>query len=89
MPGGICKNSALEDTALNASFSDTLLETMKLLLKGASLRGQSIDQQEIGDRDDNSEIQKLMDNINDIRVGGKVIMGGFFPLLIAQRSTHP
>ena len=84
---GICNNLHAENASLNTNFSRTLLETMKLLLQGSLIRRQSQNvENDIDQGYEVSDVQKLISGIDEVYDSGKLLVGGLFPLLIAQRS---
>ena len=94
LPGGIARVPRLEETSLNEHFSDIVLESMKLLLKGSLIR----EMHQLGLAQVHSEeyntsesrlktLQSLMGFIDEIRKSGMIMMGGVFPQIIAQK--HP
>lgn len=93
LPGGISREGRSDDTTLNNQFSETVLETVKLLLKSAWLRQESLETDEEsggknGTREDQmAKFQGLMDFVDQARGSDNIKMGGFFPQLIARKST--
>ena len=94
LPGGISRDPTSEGTALDQRFSDTVLESMKLVLESIITRkmpqtlGASEDRG-IGTKHDAlTSIQKLIDFVDSTRESGKLMMGGHFPQVIAQKSQE-
>ena len=86
-PAGVCDNLQAENASLKSSFSKTVLETMKLLLQGSMIRKQSSHGESHTETNSEiSDIQRLMGYIDELYGSGKVLVGGFFPLLIAQKG---
>ena len=95
LPGGFSRDSRSEESDLNQRFSDIVLESVKLLLHASLLRKQS---QAIGEpssedsgtgQSELTEIERLMNFIDEARKSNGVKMGGVFPQLIAQKSVSP
>ena len=86
IPGGASKALSSIETALITSFSVTILETMHLLLKGALIRKQSEGLTGYVHQNKMAELQRLMGHVDTIRGSEQAIIGGLFPLLIAQKS---
>ena len=93
LPGGVSRESLSQDASLNERFSETVLESMKLLLNASLIRKKSQAPQDPrageggADYREQIEIQRLMDIIDEARRSDKIKMGGVFPQLIAQKST--
>lgn len=94
LPGGISRDPRSESTALDQRFSDTVLESMKLVLESIIARkvpqtlGVS-ENQAVGTKHDVlMTIQKLINFVDKTRESGKLMMGGHFPQLIAQKSQE-
>ncbi|KAF4609847.1 hypothetical protein G7Y89_g15776 [Cudoniella acicularis] len=93
LPGGISREGRSEEIVLNNQFSDIVLETVKLLLnpslvhKKSQANGDSFGGEAGTGHSQLTEIQKLMDFIDEAWKSGNVKMGGVFPQLIAQKST--
>lgn len=94
LPGGISREGRLEDIIVNNQFSETVLETVKLLLKASWLHQESHEADDlsggkIGTRlSQMAKFQGLMDFIDQARKSDNIKMGGFFPQLIARKSTN-
>ena len=88
-PGGVSRESLSQDASLNERFSETVLESMKLLLNASLVRKKSQARAgEVGaDQSEQTETQRLMDIIDEARKSDGIKMGGVFPQLIAQKST--
>ncbi|KAL9115742.1 MAG: hypothetical protein Q9227_000110 [Pyrenula ochraceoflavens] len=83
MAGGFSRAAKSDDVAVNERFSETVLETVQLLLKSALLRIKSA-----GGTDESADsLQGLIDLITENSKDGKIKMGGLFPLLVAQKSS--
>lgn len=95
LPGGFSRDSRSEDPVLNKRFSEIVLESVKLLLHACLLRKQSqaIGEPSSGDsgtgQSELTEIQRLMDFIDEARKSDGIKMGGVFPHLIAQKTVSP
>ena len=99
VPGGFTRETQPQDLKVNEAFSDTILESMQRLLASSVTRKQEAEQvreaegspDESSDKDYASEavcIQKLVDFMDRTRKTEDIRVGGFFPLLIAQKSTR-
>ena len=95
LPGGISKDFQRRKTNLNRRFSDTVLESIKLLLNAALIRKESLletkagsEKNEIG-KSERTKLQTLMDSVDEIRKSDGIMMGGFFPQLVARKSPGP
>jgi len=87
LPGGISREGRSDDIEVNNQFSETVLETVGLLLKASWL------DQKSHEADDSSsgtgqmaKLEGLMGFIDQVRKADNIKMGGFFPQLIAQKS---
>ena len=94
LPGGISRDPTSEGTALDQRFSDTVLESMKLVLESIITRKvpqtpRASGELGIGTKHNAlTTIQKLIDFVDSTRESGKLMMGGHFPQLIAQKSQE-
>ena len=84
VPGGICRDLKLRTSTLNRRFSETILESVKLLLAAPlnepeATRSLNKDQEE--------KIRRLMDAVATIIKSDEIIAGGIFPHLIAQKAS--
>jgi hypothetical protein len=91
LPGGISRALKTDEEHLNRLFSETVLESVKLLL-AASLnmnRPEDMDGDSgemAGCTDNSKQIERIISRVEDMRNSTDSIIGGFFPLLIAQKS---
>lgn len=93
LPGGISREPRSQNTTLNQRFSETVLESMKLVLNSTVIRKMSQTPEESRFRESEmdhsglTEIQKLIDFVENTRESGRIMMGGYFPQIIAQKLT--
>lgn len=93
LAGGVSRESLSQDASLNERFSEIVLESVKLLLKASLVRKKSHAPQDPQAEEagtghgEQTKIQRLMDTIDEARKSDGIKMGGFFPQLIAQKST--
>lgn len=83
LPGGICRNPELLTDALNRRFSETVLESVKLLLTPALEQthpDQPVTEEQKG------KIVRLRDAIASAIKSGEVIAGGIFPQVVAKKA---
>lgn len=92
LPGGICRGLASDQCSVNESFSETMLESLKLVLHGSLIRKKCQTKMVVGDdgQGQNELIarQRLMDYLDEVRESGTVIIGGYFPQVVAQKMTN-
>ncbi|KAL8677362.1 MAG: hypothetical protein Q9186_006197 [Xanthomendoza sp. 1 TL-2023] len=98
-PGGISSESRSQNSALNQRFSDTVLESMKLVLDSIIIRKLSKTPEELRasergsegsmNHDEARKLQNMINFVEDTRKSGTIMMGGHFPQIIAQRSVGP
>ena len=93
LPGGTSRESRSEDASLNERFSHIMLESVELFLKGSLIRKKSHASEElrVGEggtgQSELTEIERLMDFMEEARKSDRIKMGGLFPQVIAQKST--
>ena len=95
LPGGVSRNSQPRETILNRRFSDIILESMKLLLNASLIRKKPLQDEKAGSETGDAvksqwtKLQTLMDFVEKTRKSDEIMMGGFFPQLIARKSSGP
>ena len=77
LPGGICRDLGLTEDSVNRRFSETVLESVKLLL-AAPLKKSLSDREKV-------YIHRLIDAVAADMKDSAIIAGGIFPFLIAQK----
>jgi len=89
LPGGICRNEELRNDLVNKRFSETVLESVKLLL-AAPLNASTGEAQDGSAPSVSSEekdrINRLMGAVASLMRSDDIIAGGLFPHLIAQKA---
>ena len=84
--GGAARPHRHHETELNRRFSDTVAETLQLLLQGFMVRTQKRSgRSESTSNPDVVELQRLVDFVGDFRKSQELTICGSFPLLVAQR----
>ena len=90
VPGGICRDAKQRSDKLNIRFSETVLESVKLLLasplNGTSREKESKAALSLTDTK-KVKIQRLIDSVDSIIQSNEIIAGGIFPYLVAQKSV--
>ena len=93
LPGGISRGLRSQDNTLNQRFSETVLESMKLVLDSILIRKMAQVPEEMRGKEGGTyyigltETQWQINFIDDTRKAGNIMMGGHFPQIIAQKST--
>ena len=91
LPGGISREPGRRDDSTNERFSDIVLESVKLFLGASQIRksealgmptagGDGTGQHEL------AETQRLLSFVGEACKSKKIMMGGIFPQLIAQKA---
>ncbi|KAH7394356.1 hypothetical protein BKA66DRAFT_567306 [Pyrenochaeta sp. MPI-SDFR-AT-0127] len=91
LPGGICRNTDLRSDPVNKRLSETVLESVKLLLAASLEENRQESVTGLTQRISNEERDKtknLMDAIASSIEVGEVIAGGVFPHLVAQKPAE-
>ncbi|KAL9108368.1 MAG: hypothetical protein Q9227_006828 [Pyrenula ochraceoflavens] len=88
VPGGLSRGSRsdqIDDAVVNESFSEVVLESVKLLLKSSMVSQESRNV----NASNLARTMKLIKFIDENQKTGRVKMGGLFPLLIARKLVFP
>ena len=87
-PGGAARPDTDHETELNSLFSETVAETLQLLLQGFALRMEKGSNGLEGTSNrDIAELQRLIDFVGDFRKSQEITVCGSFPLLVAQKKA--